>query len=74
MAKAGSCERGVEQQAAARAGAHLETASTAGVRKRDGVIAVDFVQPAQTNVVETLFLRREDGLWLVVHLPADQAF
>ena len=71
-AASGSCERGVAKKGAPAD--QLNTATTGAVRKHDDLIAVDIVQPGQTQVLQTVFLKHEDALWLVVELPAAQTF
>jgi hypothetical protein len=72
--KSGSCERGLEAIFAKEPLQLLGTATTRDLRKRGGTIAVDIAQPGQTQLVMTLFLQREDGLWLLVDLPDADAF
>ena len=62
---------GAVRQGAARA---LATANTRDIRKRGGTIAVDIAQPGQDRLAMTLFLRREDALWLLVDLSDSDAF
>ncbi|MEO7732230.1 MAG: hypothetical protein ABIY55_14750, partial [Kofleriaceae bacterium] len=72
--RAGSCERGIQALFAKDPLELLATANTREIRKRGGTIAVDIAQPGQTRPAMTLFLRREDALWLLVDLPDSDAF
>ncbi len=72
--RAGSCERGIQALFAKQPLELLATANTRDIRKRGGTIAVDIAQPGQTQPAMTLFLQREDALWLLVDLPDSDAF
>jgi hypothetical protein len=72
--RAGSCEAGLAAMFAHQPLELLATANTRDIRKRGGTIAVDIVQPGHVEPAMTLFLRREDALWLLVDLPDSDAF
>ena len=72
--RAGSCERGIEAMFGNQPLQLLATANTREIRKRGNTIAVDIAQPGQTQPVMTLFLQREDAVWLLVDLPDADAF
>lgn len=71
---AGTCERAFEQILSSQPVAMFSTVSVGGVRKRNGIIAVDLVQPGQTQPVTTVLLRQVAGQWLLVDLPDADAF
>lgn len=62
----GSCNRGLAKQFDAAQVTALGTAATGAVRKRGNTMAVDIVQGAETKPIMTVFLEREDRLWLLV--------
>jgi hypothetical protein len=71
---AGSCERGIANLPSTQATQPFTAGTVGAIRKRGSTIAVDIMVPGQPRPATTLFLRREDALWLLVDLPAAEAF
>lgn len=67
----GSCNRGLAKQFDAAQVTALATAATGAVRKRGATMAVDIIQGTQgadAKPIMTVFLEREDRLWLLVDI------
>lgn len=74
LAAGGSCPRGLERQFDAARITALATAATDGVRKKGKTMAVDITVPNQPKPIMTVYLQREDRLWLLVDVPDSEAF
>lgn len=71
---AGSCERAFAAMFEDQPVEVFATARPAGVRHRGGTIAVDMVQPNQTEPLGTFYAVRDAGAWLLIDLPDEQGF